>query len=59
MIRSLFVPVNGDTVDEPDEVFFMNLGSAVNATIAIDQGVGTIVNQPDLIFRDGFESASP
>jgi len=38
------VLVNGDTRQEPDENFFVNLSSPVNATIADDQGVGTILN---------------
>ena len=38
------VTVNGDTVFEPDETFFVNLSSPVNATIADGQGVGTILN---------------
>jgi chitinase len=54
-MRSIVVPVNGDTTDEPDEVFFVNVGSPVNATIADGQGVGTVVNRPDIIFRDGFQ----
>ncbi len=36
--------VNGDNVNEPDETFFVNLTSAVNATILDSQGLGTIQN---------------
>lgn len=38
------VTVNGDTLDELDETFFVNLSSPVNATIADAQGVGTITD---------------
>ncbi len=39
------VQVNGDTAVEPNETFFVNLSNATgNATIADNQGVGTIVN---------------
>jgi CSLREA domain-containing protein len=40
--RSVTVPVNGETVDEPLETFFLNLTGPVNATIADAQGVATI-----------------
>jgi Calx-beta domain len=38
------VAVNGDLLDEPDETYFVNLSSPVNATLADNQGVGTIVD---------------
>jgi uncharacterized repeat protein (TIGR01451 family) len=38
------VPVNGNTVNEPDETFFVNLSLPANATIARAQAVGTILN---------------
>ncbi|HEY5838014.1 MAG TPA: Calx-beta domain-containing protein, partial [Pyrinomonadaceae bacterium] len=38
------VQVNGDTAFESDETFFVNLSGATNATIADNQGVGTITN---------------
>jgi hypothetical protein len=41
---TLVVPIIGDTTDEPDETFFVNLTSAVNGTIGDAQGVGAIVN---------------
>jgi hypothetical protein len=40
--RTLTVTVNGDTLDEPNETFTVNLSNAVNAAIADGQGVGTI-----------------
>ena len=42
--RTFTVPVVGDVLDEFDETFFANLSSPVNATIADNQGVGTIVD---------------
>ena len=42
--KTLTVLVNGDTVVEPDETFFVNLSAPTNATIAVSQGVGTILN---------------
>lgn len=38
------VAVNGDTTQEPDETFFVNLSGAANATMATSQGIGTITN---------------
>jgi hypothetical protein len=42
--QTISVAVNGDRVVEPDETFFVNLSAAVNATISLGQGVGTILN---------------
>ena len=38
------ITVNGDALEEPDETFFLNLTSQVNATISDNQGVATINN---------------
>lgn len=38
------VEVIGDTTVEPNENFFVNLSSPINATLADSQGVGTILN---------------
>jgi N-acetylneuraminic acid mutarotase len=38
------VLVNGDTVFEPNETFFVNLSNPTNATISDGQGMGEIVN---------------
>src|SRR5258705_2810148 len=38
------VTVNGDTVAEPNETFFINLSNAMNAVIGDGQGAGTITN---------------
>jgi hypothetical protein len=42
--KSFTVQVNGETVFEQDETFFVNLTGADGATIGDGQGVGTIVN---------------
>ncbi len=42
--NTISVAVNGDTISEPDETFFVNLSSPTNATIAKAQGLGTILN---------------
>lgn len=49
------VAVNGDTLNEANETFLVNLSTAVNATIGDAQGVGTINNddaQPSLSIND-------
>jgi uncharacterized protein len=38
------VAVNGDTTDEPDETFFVNVTNVTGATIVDGQGQGTVVN---------------
>jgi hypothetical protein len=38
------VTINGDASQEADETFFVNLGNAVNASIADGHAVGTIAN---------------
>jgi hypothetical protein len=43
-VQTLTVSVNGDTLVEPNEAFFVNLDNAVGATIASNQGIGTIAN---------------
>lgn len=43
--QTVTVPVNGDTVDEPDETFSVNLSGAVGAAITDGRGVGTILDQ--------------
>lgn len=45
--KEVTVPVNGDTTDEPDETFFVNLSSPTNATISDAQGVGTIEDEDE------------
>ncbi len=56
LTQTLTVVVNGDTIDEgASEQFFINLASAVNATIGDAQGVGTITdddNAPVISIND-------
>jgi Ca2+-binding RTX toxin-like protein len=42
--KTVSVPVNGDTADEPDETFTVDLSAADHASIADLQGTGTIVD---------------
>src|SRR5439155_67330 len=42
--RTIAIVVNGDTLNEPTETFFVNLSAPVNATIADNQGLGTILD---------------
>jgi Calx-beta domain len=56
---TLTATINGDTVQEANETFFINLRAATNATIADNQGQGSINNDDvDLIFSNGFEDQS-
>jgi Calx-beta domain len=42
--NTVLVPVKGDTLDEVDESFDLNLSSAAGATISDSRGVGTITD---------------
>ena len=42
--KQVTVQVNGETLDETNETFFLNLTNAVNATIQDGQGRGTIID---------------
>jgi hypothetical protein len=42
--KTITVDVIGDTLDEPNETFFVNLSNPSNATISDGQGVGTITD---------------
>ncbi len=55
LTQTVTVQVNGDTIDEPDETFFVNLSGATNATIDVDTGIGTITDddpQPSITIND-------
>ncbi len=61
--QTIAVTINGDTVFEPDETFFVNLSGATNgAAIADNQSVGTIVNDdaapPTDDYADSFTDAT-
>jgi hypothetical protein len=42
--KTITIPVAGDTANEPDETFTINLTNAQNGTLARAQGTGTILN---------------
>ena len=42
--RTVAVEVIGDTTAEADETFFLVLSAAANASLADNQGLGTILN---------------
>lgn len=44
LTKTISVEVNGDTIFEPNETFFVNLGPASNASMSDSQAVGTINN---------------
>src|SRR5207247_1538670 len=53
--KNIVVKVNGDTLNEADETFFVNLSNAANASITKSQGLGTIRNddaKPSLSISD-------
>ncbi|MEO8434757.1 MAG: Calx-beta domain-containing protein, partial [Pyrinomonadaceae bacterium] len=53
--KPITVTVNGDVLNEPDEIFFVNLSAAVNATITDNQGSGNVTNDdalPSLSIND-------
>jgi hypothetical protein len=53
--KTIVIAVNGDTLNEADETFFVNLSNAVNATISGGQGTVTIRNDdaaPQLSIND-------
>jgi extracellular elastinolytic metalloproteinase len=56
--QTINVTVNGDNENEPDETFFVNLSSPINATLVDGQGVGTIVNDdvPPTAAPDTYET---
>ncbi|TAK99275.1 MAG: DUF11 domain-containing protein, partial [Verrucomicrobia bacterium] len=46
--KSVSVPVNGDSLYEANESFYVNLSNVTNATLADSLGIGTIVNDDPL-----------
>ncbi|MCG3200065.1 MAG: hypothetical protein GHCLOJNM_04594 [bacterium] len=57
--QNVTVQVLGDTVDEEDETFFVNLSAPVNATIAKAQGIGTIVDDDEPANQPPVANAGP
>lgn len=58
-IGGVSITVNGDTLVEGNETFFVNLSNPTNASLGDSQGVGTIVNDdvPVLLTEANSESA--
>jgi hypothetical protein len=54
---TITVLVNGDTLVEPNETFFVNLNNTVGATIVDAQGIGTILNDEPMIAIDNVSLA--
>ena len=55
--RTVVVPILGDTIDEFDELLYLGLSNATNATIADNEGQGTLVDddagvQPTISIAD-------
>ena len=46
-IKTISVEISGDTTDENNENFFVNLSNPTQATIADGQGIGTIIDDDD------------
>ncbi|MCP4712665.1 MAG: hypothetical protein GY869_28905, partial [Planctomycetes bacterium] len=46
-VQTISVDVIGDAIDEPDEIFFVNLSNAGNTVITDDQGQGTIIDDDE------------
>jgi len=67
LTRTITVLVNGDTLDEPSETFFVNLSNTTNAMLLDNQGQGTINdNDPapslsinDLSIAEGDSDTTP
>jgi hypothetical protein len=58
--RTFTVAVKGDRLAEPNEIFFVNLSSPTNATIADGQGVGTIIDdEPRISISDVSKKEGP
>lgn len=50
--KQITVAVNGDTLFETNETYFVNLTNPVNATISDNQGLGTITNDDPIVVND-------
>jgi hypothetical protein len=49
ILKTITVQVNGDTMFEPDETFFVNLSNPVNAVISDGQGQGVILDNESTV----------
>lgn len=48
LTKTIVITVNGDNLNEADEVFFVHLGNAVNAGVVRELGVGSIIHNDDV-----------
>jgi len=51
-VKEISVDIIGDTIEEPDESFSVVLSQSVNATLADEQGLGTIQNDDIAVVID-------
>ncbi len=56
--KTFTVDVNGDTTNEANETFLVNLSNPTNVTIGTGQGTGTIVDDDTLTWSIGNQSIS-
>jgi hypothetical protein len=56
--NQVVVAVVGDSQNEPDETFFVNLSDASNATISDSQGQATVLNDDSQPIITGFDPAA-
>ncbi len=59
LTQQVTVSVNGNTVAEPTERFFINLSNCIGCAIADNQGIGTITDDDAIssqLFSDNFQS---
>jgi uncharacterized repeat protein (TIGR01451 family) len=59
LTQTISVAVNGDTLGEPTEFFFLNLTNAAGATLAVSQAVGTILSDEGPGILHHFEWSTP
>ncbi|MFN8524593.1 MAG: Calx-beta domain-containing protein [Chloroflexota bacterium] len=57
--KPVVVPVLGDTADEPNETYTVNLSAPVNAVIGDAQGIGTILDDDGLPVLSIVDRAGP
>jgi Calx-beta domain len=53
------VLVNGDVLVEPNETFVVNLTAPTNATVAVAQGTGTIINDDTIVAAGTLQFSAP
>ena len=52
LTQTISIPLNGDTLAETDETFFLNLANPVNAALSDVQAIGTIQDDDSLVIDD-------